>query len=105
MDTSLLQLPVLCAFGGALAIKLLELTELQHVAKEQRPDFTDIIYWLPFVIMPLLGAGLAYVYITSGVELQPILAANIGVSAPLIIRAWAEINPFGKSGIELPPGA
>jgi len=105
MNESLFQLPVYCAFGGALAIKLLELAELQHVSKTERPDFTDVVYWLPYLIMPLLGAGLAYVYIVSGVQLQPILAANIGVSAPLILRTWAEINPLGKNSIEVPKGA
>jgi hypothetical protein len=105
MDTSLFQLPIYCAFFGALAIKLLELAELQHVAKVERPDFSDIIYWLPYLIMPLLGGGLAYVYIVSGVKLQPILAANIGVSAPLILRTWAEVNPLGDKKISLPEGA
>ena len=82
------------AFGG-IAINLLPLMELRTLPKEQWPDFKHIVYWLPFMIWPILGAGLALAYET-GTDLNGIVAINIGVSAPLILRAFAESNPFGK---------
>ena len=92
---------LLAAFGG-LAINLLNLVELQKVGKDQRPDFRDPLYWLPFFVWPVLGGVLAYAYETE-TDLNAILAINIGVSAPLIIRAFAAASPFGKSSID--PGA
>ena len=105
MDQSILQPAVLFAGFGGLAIKLLELAELPKVPKSERPDFKDIVYWIPFAVMPLLGGGLAYMYVMSGVALQPVLAVNVGVSAPLILRAMAEINPLGPRAIDPGEGA
>lgn len=93
MENSILQ-PVVCAILGALAIKLLELAELAKIPKIRRPDFHDWIYWVSFVIMPAIGGFLAYMYVTSGVALKPILACNVGISAPLILRAMAQTLPI-----------
>ena len=91
---------ILCAAGGALSIKLLELAELQHTPKDRRPDLRELVYWLPFLILPLLGCFIAYVYISSGTELTPILSANIGASAPLTIRAMANAAPRGHQRLD-----
>ena len=93
------------AVFGALAIKLLELAELYKLPKLERPDLKDWLYWVPFIVMPILGGGLAQMYISSEIALKPILAVNIGVSAPLILRAMAELNPFAESAIKTPPDA
>lgn len=97
--------PVFFAIFGALAIKLLELVELYKVPKLERPDFKDWLYWLPFCVMPFLGGGLALMYTSSNIALQPVLAVNVGVSAPLILRAMAEYNPFQPRVIDTEPGA
>ena len=94
---------LLAAFGG-IAINVLNLMELQRVAKDQRPDFGDPLYWLPFFVWPILGGVLAYAYETE-TDLNAILAINTGVSAPLIIRAFAAANPFGRSPIDPGVGA
>ena len=93
------------AVFGALGIKLLELAELYKLPKLERPDLKDWLYWVPFIVMPILGGGLAQMYISSEILLKPILAVNIGVSAPLILRAMAELNPFAESAIKTPPDA
>ena len=85
---------ILFASGGALAIKLLDLVELANVPKDRRPELKTFFYWLPFVILPLLGGFVAYAYIESGTTLTPILAINIGVSAPLIFRTMASSIPI-----------
>lgn len=82
------------AFAGALAIKLLELAELHKIPKLERPDLKDWLYWVPFFIMPFLGGALALAYESSDLTLSPVLAINIGVSAPLILRAMAQVNPL-----------
>jgi len=78
--------------GGAFSIKLLELAELHKLPLIERPDLKDWLYWLPFLILPILGGGLAHVYVSSNTVLTPLLAVNVGVSAPLIIRAMAQVT-------------
>ena len=53
------QLAVWFAAGGGLAANLLTLLDLKNTPKAQLPDFKSVFYWLPFILMPLLGAGLA----------------------------------------------
>ncbi|MBF5040425.1 hypothetical protein INP77_13070 [Methylophilus sp. 13] len=96
---------VLFAFFGAFAMQLLSLMEIRNIPKTQRPDFKDLFYWLPFIVAPLLGAGLALAYVFPSDVLKPLVAINIGVSAPLILRSMANINPLDKSGINPGEGA
>ena len=93
------------AVFGAFAIKLLELAELHKKPKVERPDLKDWLYWLPFVILPFLGGFLAHMYISSQTILNPILAVNVGVSAPLILRAMAQVNPMEESTKDTPEDA
>ena len=92
------------AFGG-LAFKLLELAELRNVPKSQRPDLKDPIYWLPFLIGPIVGGALAVAYGYPDDPLKPLVAVNVGVSAPLILRSMAAINPLDTNGIDPGDGA
>jgi hypothetical protein len=87
--TGLFPAAVEFAFLGALGIQLLGIMELSKVPKNQRPDFKDFIYWIPFAIHPLVGAGLAYAYVASGESLAPLLAINVGVTAPLVLKTIA----------------
>jgi hypothetical protein len=96
---------VLFAAFGALAVQALSLIEIRNIPKTERPDFKDFFYWLPFIIAPLLGAGLAYAYASPDTALQPLLAINVGVSAPLILRTMANVNPFDTGGIDPGVGA
>lgn len=82
------------AVFGAFSIKLLELAELHKLPKVERPDLKDWLYWVPFIIMPLIGGGLAHLHVTSDPIITPLLAMNIGISAPLILRTMAQINPL-----------
>lgn len=85
--------PVICAAAGALCVKLLELVEIHRIPAQLRPNLREVIYWIPFAILPLVGGFLAYVYIKSGTPLSPMLALNIGVTAPLVFRSLAERLP------------
>lgn len=91
----------MAAFGG-VAVHLLALVELQNVARDRRPDFKDLLYWLPFAISPCLAAVVAFAYAQSGTVLSPILAINVGASTPLILRTLASASPFKKA---VDPGA
>lgn len=88
-----MQIFLLGLFGG-FAINALRLVDLSSVPRNERPaTFSDPLYVLQFVLLPLLGGILAYVYNSSGTELTPILAVNIGASAPLILKSFASAIP------------
>jgi hypothetical protein len=76
-------------FGG-LAVNVIRLGELASVKKVDRPNtFTDWIYSLQFISLPLIGGFLAYAYVVNGTKLGAILAINIGASAPALLKAAA----------------
>lgn len=94
---------VIFAALGGFVVNLLNLLEVRNVPKKQRPDFKDVFYWIPYLVHPLLGAVLAYAYVKSGMSLKPLLAMNVGISAPLVFRSMAEASPFRSKDID--PGA
>ena len=96
---------VIFAVFGAFAIQLLGLLEIRNIKESERPNFKDIFYWLPFVVGPIIGGGLALAYIYPEDTLKPLVAINIGVSAPLILRSMANINPLDSGGINPGEGA
>ena len=95
---------VLGACGGLL-VKLAELAELRGVPKPERPSLRDPIYWIPVALWPAAGALLVYAYTAEMPEMSRLLALNIGVSAPLIIRSMAGALPAGRPVIDPGPGA
>lgn len=85
--------PLILAFLGGLAVNLLNLMELQNVPKDRRPDFKDILYWLPYIVWPLMGALLVFLYQETNTQISRLLAFQAGASAPLIIKAMARAIP------------
>jgi hypothetical protein len=79
--------------------------ELRNIPKEERPDFKDWLYWVPYIVWPVLAGLLVFAYEQSGTPLSPILGLNVGVSAPLIFRQMVKSNPFGKNRINPGKGA
>ena len=71
--------PVIIAMVGGLTINLLNLLELQNVAKERKPDLKTLWYWLPFVIYPVLGGVVAYVYSQTASPIGRLVAFHIGL--------------------------
>lgn len=89
MDTELL----LIAAGGGLGLQLLNLLELPNLEKKDRPNFKEFIYYIPYIVNPLIGAFIAFVYLKSNTVLNPILALHIGASAPVVLRTMASTLP------------
>lgn len=78
--------------GGLLgeAIKWFQLRESANLPAYVRSPF----YWFITFLMIVLGGLLATLY---GIDNRnAILIANIGLSAPLIIKALAETNPVSS---------
>jgi hypothetical protein len=86
--------PFLFGTLGGLLINIVRLAELANVPRIERPPtFSDPIYVFQFFILPIVGGTLAYVYYADGVNMKPLLALNIGVSAPLILKSLAAAVP------------
>jgi len=96
--------PVVLAGIGGFVVNVLGLLELRHVPKEQRPDFRDVLYWLPFFAWPLLGGLVGYLYNDSAMPLGKLVSFHIGISSPLILKTMAEVIP-PQARRQLPPGA
>ena len=80
--------------GGALAIQLLLLLEINKLPPENRPNYKKFIYYWPYIINPLIGAFLVFVYaLSKDYSMSPWLSLHVGVSAPLILRGLATTVP------------
>lgn len=79
--------------GGMLA-ELLGLYKLRTQAPNALPAyFRSILYWATTFGMILAGGVVVWVYTKSGLDLKPIIAVNIGASAPLILGSFIQTAP------------
>lgn len=79
---------------GGLAINILRWLEHAQIPRLQRPEtFKDPLYSAQFLLLPVIGGFVGYLYTVSGTALNPLLAVNVGVSAPLILKAMATAVP------------
>jgi hypothetical protein len=79
--------------GGALA-EVLGLFKLRQQAPGSLPGFLrSTFYWIVTVAMLCAGGGIVVVYFKSGISLNPLLAVNVGASAPLIIGSLVAQTP------------
>ena len=88
----------LAAFGfgtlGGVLINVVRLAELASLPRIERPPtFSDPLWVFNFFALPLVGGVLAFTYCEDGTSLKPLLAMNIGVSAPLILKTLAAAVP------------
>ncbi len=103
-ESAILVAPVILAALGGLVVNVLNLIELQHIPKDRRPDFRDLLYWLPFFAWPLLGGMVGYLYNDAALPLGKLVAFHIGISSPLILRTMTNVLP-AQARQPLPPGA
>jgi hypothetical protein len=83
---------------GGLLINIVKLAELAGLPRIERPPtFSDPLWVFQFFALPLVGGALAWIYQADGTTLKPLLAMNIGVSAPLILKTLANTVPV-KTG-------
>jgi hypothetical protein len=96
---------LLLATIGGFSLNILQLLEYSKLSKTERPDFKDWLFWLPYIVWPILAYFLAFAYDKSGIKLSPILALNVGLSAPLILKAMIQANPMRPNSIDPGKGA
>lgn len=81
---------VLYGAVGGLMVNVLNLLEVARLGKLERPDFKDWLYWLPYFVWPCAGGFLVHMYIESKMTVMPLIAFNLGLSAPLTLKAMAQ---------------
>jgi hypothetical protein len=79
---------------GGLAINFLRYVEVMRKTKDEEKEFSKTkLYWIQFLITPIIGGIIAAAYGASGINMTPILAIQIGASAPLILKSLASATP------------
>jgi hypothetical protein len=74
----------LWGFAGSLAVEVVALNG--YADRSRLPKrYKTVSFWIARVLLAVVAGGLAVAY---GIQ-TPILAANVGISAPLIIGAIA----------------
>ena len=92
--------PLIWGFVGGLLGQLLKLIRHANLPKEDRPALvSDPMFWFAGFLLGLLGAIVTAAYERSGVKLPPIVAINVGASAPLIAeKLLSSVPAIGKTG-------
>lgn len=81
------------ALAGFVA-QLLNFLELAKIDATRRPNFKDPIYWLPYIVGPILGAAAGYFSFHDNIEnFTTMLGAQVGIAAPLTLKGLANAAP------------
>ena len=74
--------------AGGLAAEALQWFRIRKTLYRGVPDWAGHwLYWFVTAVMVALGGLLVFAYRSSGVQISPIVALNIGASAPLILES------------------
>jgi hypothetical protein len=92
--------PVLWGLAGGLLGQSLKVIRHADLPKDARPALlADPMFWSVWLLLGLLGGFFALAYVRSGIGLPPILAINVGASAPLLAEKLVSTLPAdGKTG-------
>jgi hypothetical protein len=72
---------------GAFAAEAVNWSNLRHLLPSEYPYWVrSPLYYVISGVMVALAAVITYAYARSGTTLNPLLAIQVGASAPLIIR-------------------
>lgn len=84
---------------GGIFAQVLGIFRLREHAPSELPAWvTSWFYWLITLFMVVAGGMLVFVYLRSGLTLQPVLAVNVGASAPLVIANLVAQAPKVEPG-------
>ena len=85
----------LWGFGGSVAVEVVSIFQFFHDTPIKFPErYSRFWYYVIRLFLAFIGGGLAVAY---GIEDKPLLAVNIGASAPLIIHALRQAVPKASS--------
>lgn len=75
----------LWGFAGSMAVEIIVLHESWDGSDHVPTKYKKLQFWFVRFLVACVGGGLAYAY---GIEANPLLAANVGASAPVIIHKF-----------------
>jgi hypothetical protein len=79
---------------AALFAQLLNLLELTKLEPSRRPDFKDFVYWLPYIIGPVVGGFAGYFSFHDNINsYTTMLGVQVGIAAPLTLKGFANVIP------------
>ncbi len=82
---------IVWGFAGGCAAELLQWFRIRKELHRGIPDWAKSwSYWAVTIAMVGMGALLVFMY---GIESNPVLAFNVGASAPLILKSLVEQAP------------
>ena len=84
-------------FFGGLAVNILRLYSVSQSAAVERPDF-NWIYWTQFAGLAGMGGVAALAHDLSN-QITPLLALNVGLSIPALIKTAAELQTPRKKRV------
>jgi hypothetical protein len=87
--------------GGRLG-ELLNWFNIRHQLHRGVPDWSNSwLYWTITILMAAAGGVLVFAYLKTGATLNPLIAINLGISAPLLLKTLsAQVPPIdpGSAG-------
>jgi hypothetical protein len=86
----------LFGFFGGLAVNIFRLYLVSQSPQSERPIF-DWIYWAQFVGLAALGGIAALAHDLSN-QITPLVAFNVGLSIPALIKTAAELKGPKRKG-------
>lgn len=75
----------LWGFAGSMAVEIIKLHESWDGTGHVPRKYKNLQFLFVRFLVACVGGGLAYAY---GIEANPLLAANVGASAPVIIHKF-----------------
>lgn len=99
-------MPTLAALSrgilGGLFAEAITWIGLRRELHKGLPDWSGSgWYWFVTGVSVLLGGGLVVVYVESGVGLNPIVAVNMGATAPLVLsKAFQQVPPIEPGRVD-----
>ena len=86
------------AVGGLLGHLLILLNHSKLSKQDRSLTFVDRWFWIGWFIEALLAVVVTLLYLRSGITLPPLLAINVGASAPLIVqRLISSVPAIGRT--------
>ena len=81
--------------SGVVLVKIVRLAELGNASSDKRLErLRNPFYYFSFFALPCVGGALSCIWFIEGVELTPLLAVNIGISAPALLRPFNDLDKF-----------
>jgi hypothetical protein len=100
----ILTTPVIIAALGGLIVSILNLLEIPNIPKDRKPDVHSLSYWITFLAWPILGGVVGFLYNDPVSPLNKLVAFQLGISSPLLLRSMANVIP-NVAKQNPPPGA